>query len=254
MPISIPSTSATTLGSVEVLENDATVHYQQFVITDPEGNPLGGSASPVPIEITGSTTFSKSFNSSDSIVPVAGVHYTETLLNSNSELVNNEVSVLRLTQKGGLKTAGDGRVNEIVYSISTGYDDIYFVEDDFDSNNLTPITVSGSVFDTTRTNNRYFYIPMIREGWRSISVSFKTDADSILTLYGDVGSITADILLGSFTVQKDLRYAFIPHGTYSGVSIYSIPALLSPFNGVIVGIDPQESVAGVFELHITRGT
>lgn len=253
MPISIPSTSATTVGSIEVLENDTIVHYQQFVITDPEGNPLGGVDNPLPIEITGSTTFSKSFNASDSIVPVAGVHYTETLVNANSELVNNEVSVLRLTQKGGVKTAGDGRVNEIVYSLSTGYDDIYFVEDTFDSNNLTPITVSGSVFDTARTNNRYFYIPMIREGWRSMSVSFKTDADSVLTFYGDVGSITADVSLGSFTIQKDIRYAFIPYGTYSGVSVYSLPALLSPFNGIIVGIDPQESVAGVFELHVTRG-
>jgi hypothetical protein len=254
MPISIPSTSATTLGSVEVLENEATVHYQQFVITDPDGNALGSLENPVPISIADTSTFTKNFNSSDSVVPVAGVHYTETLLNSNSELVNNEVSVLRLTQKGGLKTAGDGRVNEIVYSLATGYDDIYFVEDSFDRNNLSPVTVSGSVFDTSRTNNRFFYIPMIREGWRSLSVSFKTDADSNITFYADVGAVEADISLGTYSLQKDIRYAFIANGTYSGVSIYSIPALMSPFNGIIVEIDPLESVAGVFELHITRGS
>lgn len=253
MPINIPSSSSTKLGSVEVFENDSIVHYQQFVLTNPQGNAIGGDDTPVPVQINLDTSFTKLFNVSDELLPIAGVHYTETLLNANVELVDNEVSVLRLTQKGGLKTAGDGRVNEIVNTLATGYDDIFFVEDTFNSANLTGITISGNVFDTTRTNVRYFYVPMIREGWRSLSVSFKSDASSIITFYADIGSITSDISLGSYPVVQDIRCGFIPYGTYSGVSLYSVPALLSPFNGIIIGIEPQESVAGVFELHITRG-
>lgn len=252
MPINIPSTSTATLGTIEVLENDTTVHYQQFVLTDPEGNPLGGDTSPVPVTVTVSG-YIQNVNAQSTVSPVGGAFYFEDLYNTGSELVDTELSVTRLTQKGGLKTAGDGRVNELVAAISSGYDDIYVMEDSFDANSLAPLTVSGEFFDTLRASQRFVYIPMIRSGWRRASFSFKSAASGMLYVYSDLGSLTADILVDSFEIEANTRYGFIPDPVTVSGSLHSVPALGSFCNGLIVSFVPGETVAGLLELHITRG-
>ena len=252
MPINIPSTSTATLGTIEVLENDTTVHYQQFVLTDPEGNPLGGETSPLPV-IVAMSGYIQNVNANSTVLPVGGSFYFEDLYNTGSELTDTELSVLRLTQKGGLKTAGDGRVNELVASIGSGYDDIYVVEDSFDANSLTPLTVSGEFFDTLRSAQRFVYVPMVRSGWRKASFSFKSAASGVLYIYSDFGSLTADILVESFEIQANTRYGFISESVAASGSLYSIPALSSFCNGLIISFVPGETVAGLLELHITRG-
>jgi hypothetical protein len=252
MPINIPSTSTATLGTVEVLENESVVHYQQFVLTDPEGNPLGGDLSPVPVSVN-VVGFTQNINAESTVLPVGGAFYFEDLYNTGSELEDEELSVQRFTQKGGLKTAGDGRVNEIVASAGTGYDDIYVVEDTFDAENLSSLTVSGEFFDTLRSSERFVYIPMIRSGWRKMSFSFKTAASGVLKIYTDLGSLTADILVESFDVQSGVRYGFVPEQVYTSGTLYSVPALSSFCNGVVVSFSPGESAAGLLELHVTRG-
>jgi hypothetical protein len=252
MPINIPSTTTATLGTIEVLENDSTVHYQQFVLTDPEGNPLGSSAAPVPITVTMSG-YLRYVNEESTVVPVGGAFYFEDLYNTGSELVTGELSVQRLTQKGGLKTAGDGRVNEVVSAVGSGYDDIYVTESTFAAENLISLTVSGEFFDTLRSAERFVYIPMIRSGWRKMSFSFKTAASGVLKIYTDLGSLTADILVDSFDLQSGIRYGFIPEDVPVSGALRSVPALSSFCNGVIISFSPGESTAGLLELHITRG-
>lgn len=252
MPINIPSTTTATLGTIEVLENESTVHYQQFVMTDPEGNPLGSEFAPIPVTVTMSG-YSRYVNADSTVVPVGGAFYFEDLYNTGTELVTGELSISRLTQKGGIKTAGDGRVNEIVASVGTGYDDIYIVESTFDANNLAPLAVSGEFFDTLRSPERFVYIPMIRSGWRKMSFSFKTAASGVLKVYSDFGSLTADVLVGMFNLQSGTRYGFIPENITMSGAVNSVPALASFCNGIIISFTPAESVAGLIELHVTRG-
>lgn len=247
MPLSVPTTAATRLGTIEITENDVLTHYQQFVLTTPSGTALGSFTHPLPVSITinGAAT---------SILPAGAVYNEELFLNNGIELNNGDTTVLRSTVRGSLKTAGDGRVNELVSSIGTGYDDIYVVEDTFNSNNLNPITISGSFFDTSRTNARFVYVPMIRSGWRKLSFSIKTPAAGTMYLYADLGFLTNDLLMHTSTLGVNTRYGFTPDSVPMSGSIASIPMLASPVNGFIIGFVPDNATAGFFEIHLVRGS
>ena len=247
MPLNVPTTTATRLGTVEITEDSVLTHYQQFVLTTPSGTSLGSVSSPIPVSITldGATA---------SILPAGAVYNEELFLNNGIELNNGDSTVLRSTVRGSLKTAGDGRVNELVSSIGTGYDDIYVVEDTFDSNSLTPITVSGSFFDTSRTNARFVYVPMIRSGWRKLSFSVKTPAAGALYLYADLGFLTNDLLVYTDTITANIRHGFVADSIPVSGSVTSIPMLASPVNGFIIGFTPDSATAGFFEIHLVRGS
>lgn len=247
MPLSVPTTAATRLGTIEITENDVLTHYQQFVLTTPSGTALGSFTDPLPVSITID-------GAAASILPAGAIYNEELFLNNGTELNNGDSTVLRSTVRGSLKTAGDGRVNELVSSIGTGYDDIYVVEDIFDSNNLSPITVSGSFFDTSRTNTRFVYVPMIRSGWRKLSFSIKTPAAGTMYLYADFGFLTNDLLVHTGALSINTRYAFTPDSVLVSGAITSIPMLASPVNGFIIGFVPDSSVAGFFEIHLVRGS
>lgn len=253
MPINIPSTTTTTLGTIELEGVGGNVHYQQFVLTTPSGTALGSSENPVPVDIALTSAFTKVVNESSTIIPVGGTHYAENVVNNGSELVNNELTVLRTTVRGSLKTAGDGRVNEIVASYSDGYDDIYVSEDSFDQYAMQTITLSGAFFDATRSNVRYFYVPMIRSGWRKLSFSFKSPAAGVITVYADLGFIDDDLIIGSFNTYANIRYGFMPDAPYSGGAVTHLPALASPVNAFIIEYEPIEQAAGTIQLHLVRG-
>jgi hypothetical protein len=255
MPISIPSSTTTTLGTVELADITGTIHYQQFVLTSPSGEPLGLQESPIPVELVVPNAFVKTFNSESTVLPVGGTYYAENVINNGNELNNNEISVLRTTVRGSLKTAGDGRVNEIIASSLEGYDDIYVSEDSFDQYAMQPIVSSGSFFDTTRSNVRYFYVPMIRSGWRKLSFSFKAPVAGSISLFADLGFLDDDLLMGTFNVYAGMRFGFVPDAPFPVISgaITHIPALASPVNGFIIAFQPYETAAGYFQLHLVRG-
>jgi hypothetical protein len=255
MPINIPSSTTTTLGTIEVPDILGTVHYQQFVLTSPSGAALGSTEAPIPVELIVPSTFVQTFNADSTVLPVGGTYYQENVINNGNELADSELSVLRTTVRGSLKTAGDGRVNEIVSSYSDGYDDIYVSEDSFDRYGMQTISVSGVFFDTTRSNARYFYIPMIRSGWRKLSFSFWSPAAGTLTLYADLGFIDDDLIVGTYNVYAGMRYGYMPDApsvTTSG-AITHVPALASPVNAFIVEFVPSEQAAGSLQLHLVRG-
>ena len=56
-----------------------------------------------------------------------------------------------------------------------------------------------------------------------------------------------------FDVQSSTRYGFIPENIVMSGAVNSVPALGSFCNGIIVSFTPGESVAGIIELHVTRG-
>lgn len=251
MPLEIPSTSASNLATVELQENGVTVHYQQFVLSDASGQALGTYTAPLPVDFAVSG-YTYNYSADKSVLPVGGVYRGETTANTLTELAEDELSPLRLTARGSLKTAGDGHVNELVSSISTGYDDIYVTEDSFNAGSLSPLSISGTFFDTSRTNTRFVYVPLIRSGWRSVSFSFKSAASGELRVYGDYGALEADLLLTSFAVAADARYAVLSTAV-SGAAFKHLPALSSPTNGIIISFVPAASVAGTLEVHIVRG-
>lgn len=254
MPINIPSTTSTTLGTVEIAGEATTVHYQQFVMTSPSGISLGTEEFPIPVKFVDQGAFTQSFNQSKSLFPSAAAYYSEPLNNSGYELANEELSVLRSTVRGSLKTAGDGRVNELISTIFDGYDDIYVVEGSFDSTALNTIDPYGGFFDSSRTPNRYMYVPMIRSGWRNLSFSFKSAAPGLVTIFADFGSITADLEIFSKQVISNVRYAFTPESIAATGIVYSVPMLGSAVNGFIIAFIPDYAVAGTFEVHLVRGT
>ena len=255
MPINIPSSTSTTLGTVEVSDIGGITHYQQFVLTSPSGTSLGSAEFPIPVEIVVPGSFIQTFNADSTVLPVGGTYYEENVINNGNELVNSELSVLRTTVRGSLKTAGDGRVNEIVSSFSDGYDDIYVSEDSFDRYAMQTISVSGVFFDTMRSNSRFFYIPMIRSGWRKLSFSFSSPVAGSLTLYADLGFIDDDLIVGTYATLGGMRYGFMPDApsVVTSGSITHIPALASPVNAFIVKFVPLEQAAGSLQLHLVRG-
>jgi hypothetical protein len=255
MPINIPSSTTTRLGTVEISDFAGTTHYQQFVLTSPSGAALGSTDFPIPVEIVAPGSFIQTFNADSTVLPVGGTYYEENVINNGNELVDSELSVLRTTVRGGLKTAGDGRVNEIVSSFSDGYDDIYVSEDSFDRFAMQTISVSGVFFDTTRSNARYFYIPMIRSGWRKLSFSFWAPVAGTVTLYADLGFIDDDLIVGSYSTTASMRYGFMPDApsVVASGAITHIPALASPVNAFIVKFVPSEQAAGSLQLHLVRG-
>jgi hypothetical protein len=252
MPLEIPSTSSSNLGTVELEENGVTVHYQQMVISDLTGQAMGTYEVPIPV-LPVVSGYVYSYASDKTVLPVGGVYISESITNANAELVENELFPFRMTAKGSIKTAADGQVNELVSSLSTGYDDIYVTENSFSAANLTPLSISGAFFDTSRTNVRYVYIPLIRSGWRSLSFSFKSAASGEVALYMDYGAVEADLLADAFQVAANTRYAVLATSA-SGAAFKAVPALSSPANGVIVCFTPAESAAGTLEFHITRGS
>lgn len=248
MPLNVPTTAATRLGTVEITEDSVLTHYQQFVLTTPSGTSLGSLTHPLPVTITLD-------GAAASIIPAGAVYNEELFLNNGFELANGESTVLRSTVRGSLKTAGDGRVNELVSSISSGYDDIYVVEDTFNSNNLQPLTISGNFFDNTRDNPRFVYVPMIRSGWRKLSFSFKSTASTTLTVFADFGFLKNDLLVYSTLLDTvNVRHGFVSDAVAISGSITSIPMLASPVNGFIIAITPETEVAGFFEIHLVRGS
>jgi hypothetical protein len=253
MAINIPSSSVTTIGTIEIPDELSVIHYQQFVMTTSSGTPIGTEDSPVPVSLVLGGSYVQSFNSENSVLPVGGVYYEEPIANSSIELLNTELSVLRTTVRGGLKTAGDGRVNELVPSFSDGYDDIYVSEDSFDQYTMAPITVSGSFFDTTRMGTRFIYVPMIRSGWRKLSFSIKSAAAGTLRIYADLGFLDDDLLLSSYELYAGTRYGFFPDAVVASGGIYSVPALASPVNGFIIAFTLDESEVGSFAMHLVRG-
>ena len=254
MPINIPSTTPTTLGTVEILNDEATTHYQQFVITSPSGVSLGSEEYPIPVSMNLTGSFTQAFNANDTLFPSACTFYSETLNNSNAELVDNEISVLRVTAKGGLKTAGDGRVNELISTIADGYDDIFVCLDSFSPESLEVIDPYGTFFDTSYMNGRFIYVPMIRSGWRKLSFSIKSASAGVVTVFADLGSLTADMSVLSKSLSPNVRYGFIPESVPATGIITSIPLLASAVNGIIISFSPSETAAGTFEVHLVRGT
>jgi hypothetical protein len=253
MPLNIPSTVNVTVGTVELQENAQTVHYQQFVLTSPDGTPLGNTSNLIPVSVAVSGNYVSNFNADATVFPVGGVYYEESLANSLTELQNNELSVNRLTVRGGVKTAGDGRVNELIGSSSSGYDDIVVVSGTYDATSLGVLNANGEFFQLTNTSARHFYIPMIRSGWRTLSFSFIAPVSGIVSVYTDLGSKTRDILAGSFSTNAAVRYGVVAATITTSGSLIGIPALSYPVNGFIITFEPADTDAGTYELHITRG-
>lgn len=253
MAINIPSSSVTTIGTIEIPGELSTTHYQQFVMTTSSGNAIGTVDSPVPVSLVLEGSYTQSFNSGNTVFPMGGAYYEEPIANSSIELLNTELSVFRTTVRGGLKTAGDGRVNELVPSFSDGYDDIYVSEDVFDQYTMAPITVSGSFFDTSRLGTRFVYVPMIRSGWRKLSFSIKSAAAGTLRIYADMGFLDDDLLVSSHELYAGTRYGFFPDTVAASGGIYGIPALSSPVNGFIIAFALDETAVGSFAIHLVRG-
>lgn len=253
MPLNIPSTVNVTVGTVELQENAQTVHYQQFVLTSPDGTPLGNASNLIPMSVAVSGNYVSNFNANATVFPVGGVYYEESLANSLTELQHNELSVSRLTVRGGVKTAGDGRVNELVGESSTGYDDIFVTSGTYVGSNLQALNTDGSFFQLTSTTARHFYIPMIRSGWRTLSFSFIAPVAGIISVYLDMGSKTRDILAGSFNTNAAVRYGVVAATITTSGSLIGMPALSYPVNGFIITFEPADTDAGTYELHTTRG-
>lgn len=253
MPLNIPSAVTVTVGTLEIEQNATTTHYQQFVVTSPEGVALGNSSNPVPIYMVVSGNYVSNFNANESVIPVGGAYYEESLNNTLLELQNEELSVNRLTVRGSLKTAGDGRVNELVGSSSSGYDDIYAATGTYSANALSTLNVDGSFFTLSTVSQRHVYVPMIRSGWRSLSMSFYTPVSGTLSVYADMGALTRDILVTGLVVLPNLRYGFVGAAISTTGALIGVPALSSPVNGFIISFEPSATNAGSFELHITRG-
>ena len=253
MPLNVPSAVTVTVGTVEIVENAATTHYQQFVLTSPEGVALGSAAQPIPTYTAVSGNYISNFNIGETVVPVGGAFYEESLNNTLLELQNNELSVNRLTVRGSLKTAGDGRVNELVGSSNSGYDDIYVASGVYASNNLNILNANGSFFVLDSTTSRHFYIPMIRSGWRVLSFSFLAPVSGNLLIHADFGSLTRDILVTGLLLIPNVRYGVIGSNITTSGALIGVPALSSPVNGFIISFDPATTDVGSFEIHITRG-
>lgn len=253
MPLNVPSAVTVTVGTIEIVENAATTHYQQFVLTSPEGVALGSSLNPIPTNIAVSGNYLSNFNIGETVIPVGGTFYEESLNNTLLELQTNELSVNRLTVRGSLKTAGDGRVNELVGSSNSGYDDIYVASGIYAANNLNILNSNGSFFTLDSTTSRHFYIPMIRSGWRTLSFSFLTPVSGSLQIHADFGSLTRDILVTGILVAPDVRYGLISSNLITSGALIGVPALSAPVNGFIISFDPAATSVGSFEIHITRG-
>ncbi len=253
MPINIPSTTTTTLGTIEIIGDSSTTHYQQFVITNSSGVALGTDSFPLPVSIKMDGSFTQAFNQDTTLFPNGAAYYNEPVDNSGPELQDGELSVLRSTAKGGLKTAGDGRVNELISTIADGYDDIYVVEDTFDPLTMDVIDPYGDFFDTSRNNIRYMYVPMIRSGWRKLSFSFKSSVAGSISVYADFGSKTADLQITSAPVFPGARYGFVPEPITATGIITSIPMPASAVNAFIICFTPSGTAAGNFEVHLVRG-
>jgi len=234
------------------------LHVTVFPHTNDSSPILGFDAVCGPNKITGAffdfsvSGYTLNYSADKTVFPVGGVYRSELLQNTAAELVDGELAPVRLTARGSVKTASDGHVNELVASISSGYDDVYIAEDAFAVNTLAPLTISGEFFDTTRTNTRFVYVPLIRSGWKNMTFSFKSAASGELQVYADYGALQADLLLSAFPVAADARYAVISTSA-SGSAFKSVPALSEPTNGVIISFIPAESVAGSLEIHIVRG-
>lgn len=253
MPLNIPSAVTVTVGTVEIQQNAATTHYQQFVVTSPEGVALGNSTNPLPIYIAVSGNYITNFNANETVIPVGGVYYEEALNNTLLELQNEELSVNRLTVRGSLKTAGDGRVNELVGSSSSGYDDIYAMTGTYAANSLSTLNVDGSFFTLSSVTQRHVYVPMIRSGWRSLSMSFYTPVSGTLSIYADMGALARDILVTGLVVLPNIRYGLVGASLATTGALIGVPALSTPVNGFIITFEPAATNAGSFELHLTRG-
>jgi len=253
MAINIPSNSVTTIGTIEIPGEVTTTHYQQFVMTTASGATIGTVESPVPVSLVLEGSYTKSFNSGATVFPMGGAYYAEPIENSSIELLDTELSVFRTTVRGGLKTAGDGRVNELVPSFSEGYDDIYVSVNSFDQYTMAPITVSGTFFDTSVSGIRFVYIPMIRSGWRKLSFSIKSAAAGTLRIYADLGFLDDDLLINTYELYAETRYGFFPDSITASGGIYSVPILASPVNGFIISFTLDESVVGSFNMHLVRG-
>ncbi len=253
MPINIPSTVNVTVGTVELQENAETVHYQQFVLTSPEGIPLGNNSNLIPIAVAVSGNYVSNLNAASTVFPVGGVYYEESIDNWFTELQDTELSVARLTVRGGIKTAGDGRVNELIGGSSSGYDDVLVISGVYSSVGLNVLNTNGEFFQLTNTSARHFYIPMIRSGWRTLSFSFIAPVSGLISIYTDMGSKTRDILAGTFSTNADVRYGVVAATITASGSLIGIPALAYPVNAFIITFEPAETDAGTYELHITRG-
>jgi hypothetical protein len=253
MPLNVPSAVTVTVGTIEIVENAATTHYQQFVLTSPEGVALGSTANPIPMYTAVSGNYVSNFNIGETVVPVGGAFYEESLNNTLLELQTSELSVNRLTVRGSLKTAGDGRVNELVGSSNSGYDDIYVASGVYAANNLNILNANGSFFTLNSTTSRHFYIPMIRSGWRALSFSFLAPVSGSLSIHADFGSLTRDILVTGLLVLPNIRYGLLGSNVTTSGSLIGIPALSAPVNGFIISFDPAATDVGSFEIHITRG-
>lgn len=253
MPLNIPSAVTVTVGTVEIVENATTTHYQQFVLTSPQGIALGDSTNPVPTRIAVSGNYISNFNLGDTVIPIGGVFYEESLTNTLLELQNEELSINRLTVRGSLKTAGDGRVNELVGSSNSGYDDIYVASGVYSANNLNILNANGSFFSLDTTLSRHFYVPMIRSGWRTLSFSFIAPVSGALSIYADFGSLTSDVLVTGLLLAPNVRYGIVGSTLATSGALIGVPALSAPVNGFIISFDPATTNAGSFELHLTRG-
>ena len=253
MPLNVPSAVTVTVGTVEIVENAATTHYQQFVLTSPEGVALGNTNNPIPAYIPVSGNYVSNFNIGDTVVPVGGVFYEESLNNTLLELQDRELSVNRLTVRGSLKTTGDGRVNERVGSSNSVYDDIYVTSGVYVASNLNILNANGSFFTLDSSVSRHFYIPMIRSGWRTLSFSFLTPVSGNLLIHADFGSLTRDILVTGILVAPDIRYGLVSSNINTSGALIGVPALAAPVNGFIISFDAADTDVGSFEIHITRG-
>ena len=212
---------------------------------------MGTFAAPFPVDFAVSG-YVYDYSADKTVFPIGGVYRGESIANDMAELSEGELAPVRLTARGSVKVAGDGHVNELVASVSTGYDDIYVTEDSFSSGSLTPLSISGSFFDTSRTNTRYVYVPLIRSGWKTMSLSFKSAASGEMSIFSDYGALEADLLLTSFAVAANARYAVLSVPA-SGAAFKYVPALSAPTNGVIIAFTPAEAVAGSLEIHVVRG-
>ena len=75
-----------------------------------------------------------------------------------------------------------------------------------------------------------------------------------MSVFADMGSLTRDILISSFSINSSVRYGVTaaPSASISG-SLIGLPALAYPVNGFILTFDPATTSAGFYEIHITRG-
>jgi hypothetical protein len=95
---------------------------------------------------------------------------------------------------------------------------------------------------------------MIRSGWRKLSFSFTSPVAGTISLFADLGFIDDDLQIGSYSVNANFRYGFMPEGptTASGAITY-ISTLSCPVNAFIIKFAPNEQAAGTLQLHLVRG-